>query len=193
MEKQTNNGKLAFIVLRGGNTVNASLPYVFFGANDLAGNYASFLKDLLPPGITLKQIITDPAGGEIKIVFTDGVNADYILIEFVSIMSYVAFLADLQNLRSPKTKFTKCTLTCQDVTVTNFLDQKTELGIIDSMGLKSILRVIPNTMRESNDTLSNCVSMKLPEQEITSDYGIVGLMPVSGNAYYIGWTFDSYK
>jgi hypothetical protein len=187
--------KIAFVVTRVRvflqSPITTDLPYILFGANDRPANYVSFLADLLPAGVTMSSIFTDVATGKIVLEYSQGANKEHVIIEFVSQMSYQSFLNGLTNFTVPKVYFKKATLIVNDVTVDSFLDREVEIGIINDMGTKSMITVIPNTQREPNNPNSNMVNIEVEEQEINSEFGIVGLLPPG--AYSTGWTLDSYQ
>lgn len=208
-------GKLAFKATRLSNNIPYALPFVFMGANDLKGNYQGFLKVGLKNIIGVNNrngIIAVPnipyvpaneltlfgiyqnvfpyPDGSVVFVYQQLTTGfmDYVLVEFISEMSYQTFL---QSLQTKKMAFKKIVMNISDITVLGQLDQPILVGSIDPLSSQSQTSFTPSTFQDPTNAVANAIKMEFPLQHMTKQYGVVSFLQQNLNPYYIVYTLDS--
>lgn len=165
----SSKGDLNLTVTRRGNSINAPLPFIMFGANDLNAGYISTLNGLLgnlPPGTTVA--VSTAANGDIVFTYVNGVSTDTVTISNLGNINYKAFLASMNN-NYFKTKYMLVSISDENQNLIQFA-QPLFYGLLSSLGMTQANQVVFRSRTNSWQYRKDRIELVMPEQKITPDF-----------------------
>ncbi len=162
-------GDLNLTVTRKGTNIDAPLPFILFGVNDLSADYSTTLRGLLsdlPDGTTLE--VTTSKSGDLVFTYTKDENSDTVTISNLGNISYKAFLASMNN-NFFATKYVLISVSDEDSATSQFA-KPLIFGLLSSLGLTGANQMIFRSRTNSWMFRKDRIEVILPEQKITPDF-----------------------